>query len=368
MRVLIEEHHHEHRRLAIGQRGVDFIVMKTPRGRTKLEWLDAFIPVRRNDFDVMHSVNSVPVPMRRPFVISFEDYCPRVPDDRYNAHLEWVMARRLRSDRCHALLPWSTYALRQSSKQLNRFSWGFEVIAKMEVVPPPVTLRETHPKRPNPTPRLLFVGAEYGRKGGISVARAHRRLRAAGIAVETTVVSSFRETPSRYVSVPERYRSELPLLDIDGMTVHQTLPNDQVLKLMRDVDFLVLPTLHDTYGYSSAEALAAGTPVIASNTAAQPDIVTDGKTGWLLDLPNDPVVGRWQWVGKGGDPGYDHAFETAVSMLTDGLVDTICRHLDSPVELYEQMSAAALEDVRLRMSTDVIRTRLEQIYLSALAQ
>lgn len=149
--------------------------MKTPRGRTELEWLAAFIPVRRNDFDLMHSVNSVRATMRRPFVLSFEDYCPRVPDDRYNAHLEWAMARRLR-----------------------------------------------------------------------------------------------------------------------------------------------------------------------------------GKTGWLLDLPNDPVVGRGQWVGKGGAPGCDDAFESAVSTLTDGLVDTILRHVDSPVENYEQMSAAARSDVRRRMSTEVI--------------
>ena len=56
---------------------------------------------------------------------------------------------------------------------------------------------------------------------------------------------------------------------------------------MRDADFLILPTLHDTFGFVAIEALAQGTPVIATATCALPEIIQHDVCGYLLPFDND---------------------------------------------------------------------------------
>jgi glycosyltransferase involved in cell wall biosynthesis len=366
VRVLIERPWTAPYRVAVGQQGVDFVYARHTRVRRLGEWTDAFRPVVRSDVDLMHMTNSVPVPARRPFVLSFEDYCPRVPDDRKITWLEHAMARLLANDSCRAIMPWSSYARRQATQQMAAYSFGREVIDKMNVVPPPVRIRTDRPKFRNAQPRLVFVGREFVRKGGVSVVLAHRRLRALGVPVETTLVTTFAPTPRRYIRVPEKYADCSEILASDGLTLQYQLDNEAVLDLIDGSDYLVLPTLHDSYGYSAVEAIAGATPVISTHTAAQPDIIEHGNTGWLLPIENDSVVGKWVWTGRGGDPGYDEAFEATVESLAVAVAETILQHRDMDAASYETMSANALEAARSRMSDDVVRGRVERIYAAAL--
>lgn len=61
-----------------------------------------------------------------------------------------------------------------------------------------------------------------------------------------------------------------------------SMPHEQVLKLMRKNDVLVFPSLFDGFGLVITEAMAQGTPVIASDRSAGPDLITHGKNGWLM--------------------------------------------------------------------------------------
>jgi phosphatidylinositol alpha-mannosyltransferase len=51
----------------------------------------------------------------------------------------------------------------------------------------------------------------------------------------------------------------------------------------------VLPSKFDSFGMVLVEALACGTPVVASDHAALPELVTPGRTGYLSP-PDDPVA------------------------------------------------------------------------------
>jgi colanic acid/amylovoran biosynthesis glycosyltransferase len=56
----------------------------------------------------------------------------------------------------------------------------------------------------------------------------------------------------------------------------------------RDIDVLVAPSIwHEPFGRITIEAFAHGVPVIATLRGGLPDIVEDGKTGWLFD-PDEP--------------------------------------------------------------------------------
>ncbi|WP_017733604.1 glycosyltransferase family 4 protein [Nafulsella turpanensis] len=61
-----------------------------------------------------------------------------------------------------------------------------------------------------------------------------------------------------------------------------SLPHKDILKLMRENDLLVFPSLFDGFGLVITEAMSQGTPVITTERTAGPDLIEDGCNGWLV--------------------------------------------------------------------------------------
>jgi glycosyltransferase involved in cell wall biosynthesis len=301
---------------------------------------------------------------RRPYVLTYEDYLPRVPEDRYVGWLERRLQRALLSPRCVALVAMSEFGRRQFRRQNRDFPGREALEAKMHLIYPAMRLRRERPKRPSERLRLLFVGTRFMGKAGPAVLRAHERLRVQGLPVETTVVSSLEWTPDDYLGPPsqEYVDRETARLGQDGVVHHRSLPNEDVVRLMEEADWFVFPTLQDTFGYSSLEALACGTPVLATDTCAQPEIVEHGSCGYLLPFENDEHVGKWVWLYRASEPGYMDAYEAAIASLADAIAERLAERFEAPADEYEAMSAAALERVRSRFDPDAARDRLEQLY------
>ncbi len=56
---------------------------------------------------------------------------------------------------------------------------------------------------------------------------------------------------------------------------------------MRHLDVLVLPSYEEPFGTVLAEAMAVGTPVVATRVDGLPEVVEDGVTGRLVE-PGQP--------------------------------------------------------------------------------
>jgi len=60
--------------------------------------------------------------------------------------------------------------------------------------------------------------------------------------------------------------------------------------LLRCVDLYVHPSLHESFGISILEAMAAARPVIATRTGGIPEVVADGETGVLVPPGDAPAL------------------------------------------------------------------------------
>src|SRR4051812_32100321 len=72
----------------LGQRNARLLRRRWAPLARVFDWADAFVILPDPDHDLIHSLNAVPILGRSPYVVTFEDYLPRVPEDRYVGILE----------------------------------------------------------------------------------------------------------------------------------------------------------------------------------------------------------------------------------------------------------------------------------------
>jgi glycosyltransferase involved in cell wall biosynthesis len=347
----------------LGQRNARFRRGPLAPQRRILRWGDAVTWLPSPGTDLIHSFNVVPL-TRKPYLITFEDYLPRTPEDRRVAWVERALRPLLLRENCVALLALSEYAVRQFRRQNRSFERLGELEGKMEVLYPAVPIRRQEPKRAPDVLRLLFVGNDFMRKGAAALARAHTALRSRGIPVETTIVSTLDWTPTDYVGPPNEavMREAKQALETDDLRCIGGLPNPEALKLIEQATFLVLPTFHDTFGYVTLEALAGGTPVICTATCALPEVIEDGASGFLLPFENDQDVGKWSWIYRNADPHYEAAYRDTIERLAHELTDRLSAFWEESRDNYEDMSASALTRAGTRFGIERARARLEELY------
>ena len=64
---------------------------------------------------------------------------------------------------------------------------------------------------------------------------------------------------------------------------HGFVNREQLKTWLGEATLLALPSLEDNCPMTVLEAAAAGVPVVAANVGGVPDLIEDGRTGWLCD-------------------------------------------------------------------------------------
>jgi glycogen synthase len=144
-------------------------------------------------------------------------------------------------------------------------------------------------------PFVLFVGRETRQKGIIHLIRAFGRVRTP---VQLVLCSGAADTPEVSREVDRALDELRAQTDNRVVRIREMVPVDQLRVLYSHAAVFVCPSVYEPFGIINLEAMACGTPVVASAVGGIPEVVTHDETGLLV-----PFAPRGAGDPEPQDPG-----------------------------------------------------------------
>lgn len=235
---------------------------------------------------------------------------------------EELVARLLDEERralegAHVVLVASEY----TKKSL--FACGYD-ISRTRVVPLAVDTRDWKPReeaagKSDGRLRVLYAGNIDLRKGVLYLIEAIKKLRSRKVEVKLAGVVNLRQ---ELLVVPS---AEVELLG--------PVPRSDMPELMRWADLFVFPTLGEGFGLVQVEALACGTPVIATTECGE--VVRDGIEGHIVPPRNSDAIAHWLDYYAADPKALVAMREAAVRRAQEFCLDAYAGHFIQALTLYE---------------------------------
>jgi glycosyltransferase involved in cell wall biosynthesis len=125
---------------------------------------------------------------------------------------------------------------------------------------------EPPPERDSQTPRILFVGVDWERKGGPELIEAFARVRASHPEARVTIVGC------------------RPTVDEPNVDVIGYCPVESVHRHYRDASIFCLPVHREPFGVVIVEAMHHALPIVGTRVGALIDLVQDEVNGFLVAM------------------------------------------------------------------------------------
>jgi glycosyltransferase involved in cell wall biosynthesis len=181
--------------------------------------------------------------------------------------------------------------------------------------------------------RILYTGRFNEQQKRVSdLPKIAQRLHARGVAFRLTLVGNGPEA--------ERLRTDLASLIGSGhVHIIETAPHDDVLRMYRDYDCLVLPSAYEGLPLALLEAMGSGcVPVVSDIRSGIPDVVRHGQNGYLVPVGDiDGFAARCAALQQ-DDTLRKQMSEAAFATIDDGpfSIDHVCSQ-------YEVVARGCLE-------------------------
>jgi alpha-1,3-rhamnosyl/mannosyltransferase len=251
---------------------------------TNLGWMISGLPraARSARLDVFHAPSyTAPLGGPRPLVVTIHDIS-------YERHPEWYPYRRDPVRR--AFYRWSARTadriITDSEFSKQEIAAGYRLDpGRIAVVPLAAAAVFTPAANgpPNTSPYLLHVGDLHPRRNVAIAVRALRRVRARRNDLRRLrLVLAGVDRGAGAALIEGSSPDDAGMIELAGKVSEGVL-----LDLYRGAVGLVYPSLYEGFGLPLLEAMACGTPVIASRTSSIPEVTGDAAI--LLD-PHDDVA------------------------------------------------------------------------------
>ena len=140
-------------------------------------------------------------------------------------------------------------------------------------------------------PYILFVGRVTRQKGIIHLVNALRHLDSG---FQVVLCAGAPDTPE--IAAEMQQAIAAAQADRPGVIwVEEMVPKDEIIPLYSQAELFVCPSIYEPFGIINLEAMACGTPVVASRVGGIPESVVHGETGLLVPVeqmdaaPFEPV-------------------------------------------------------------------------------
>jgi starch synthase len=130
--------------------------------------------------------------------------------------------------------------------------------------------------------------------------------------------------------------------------IRDMLPREDVIPLYSEAAVFCCPSIYEPFGIINLEAMACGTPVVASKVGGIPEVVVDGETGLLVPVEQQDIA------------PYEPVAPTAFSR---DLAAALNRLLGDPA-LRDRMSVAGRARVEAHFAWDAIARQTADLYAS----
>jgi len=234
-------------------------------GIPRIVWLPAF------SVDLIHSSRGFLILNKKPWVVDIE-HIGSFGNFR-NKNVKRIALKFLSSQYCKKILPHCKASLYSF---FNAWNLPLEIKHKTQVLYPAIECRNVR-KRKNEVVRIGFLATRraFYEKGGRELLEAFKILSKKYDRIELWIKSKI---PGELI----RKYNNLPIRVIEDFY----LTREELFKnFYEKLDIFCLPTYVDSFGYSLLEAMSVGLPIVATSIFAIPEIIEDGKNGFLIPSP-----------------------------------------------------------------------------------
>jgi len=262
-----------------------------------LGWLNLKLPfaiafeIAKDRLDLFHSpISGLP----------FLQFCPMVVtifDLTYEIHPEWFSLRSIISSQIYSR--WAAKTAKRiivssecTKKDIIKYYKVDEKNIEIIYIAPEESYKQiTDKSRLNSVKSkygisknfLLHVGAIHTRRNIERLLKVFSRLRGEGFDLQLVLIGSLMVLKTIDLN---HYIRELGL---EGEVIHiDYVPDEDLVCLYNAAKLFVYPSLYEGFGLPLVEAMACGTPVVASNASCIPEVV--GDAGILFDPYNEEEI------------------------------------------------------------------------------